>query len=523
MRVLLFAMPDTMHGFSSGLARWPNIALCSLASNAPGHEVLVGDLCMHRHSIVEAATKAIAEHKPDLVGLTAMSFQYYTAKRLAEEIRKKHPDLPLALGGYHGTLNYDEITQGEDAQLFDFIIRGEGEGTFAEFLDTFEGKRPFEAVKALSFRKNGQWVHNEGRGILPLTDIKLPDRSARLWTGFKIFTKAVDVLETSRGCTMPCNFCSISKMYGRVYRAYPIERVIADIADAKKHGADYIGFIDDNITLEVPRFMELCDAIVKAGLDDLGYFTQASSAGIGSSPEVAKKMAQAGFRVCFLGIENVSPRNLKFMHKGQIAEKSKAAIGYLHDNNILVIGGMIIGHPDDREEDIAFNYDFFLRSGIEMYHDQILQPYPKTTLREELLRAGLVTNPDDFRYYSGYWANVKTRHLGSDDIQFLRWKYRGRNSRTLTRKYLPPFNKMTLWSDLFYRYVAYPAKQLRWKWINRGKTEREVYRDYTRRIWRDSQFFQGKPPSPHLRVLYDDNAINEIKEESPAPQTPAAG
>jgi radical SAM superfamily enzyme YgiQ (UPF0313 family) len=429
----------------------------------------------------------------------------------------------LALGGYHGTLNHQEITTGEDRQLFDFIIRGEGEATFAEFLDALHKNRPLEGVKALSFRKNGQWVHNEGREILSLSEIKPPNREARIWTGYKIFTKTVDVLETSRGCTMPCNFCSISKMYGRVYREYPIERVIADIADAKKHGADYIGFIDDNITLKVERFMELCDAIVKAKLDDLGYFTQASSAGIGSSPEVARKMARAGFRCAFLGIENVSPRNLKFIHKGQIAEKSKLAVDYLHENGILVIGGMIIGHPEDREEDLAFNYDFFLKNDIEMYHDQILQPYPMTPLRQELFDQNLVTNPTDYRYYSGYWANVRTKHLTSDDIQFLRWKYRGRNSRAFARKYLPPFNRKMSWPELFYRYFIYPVKQLRWKWTNRGKTEREVYRDYIRRIWHQSQFFHDKPPSPHLRVLYDDKAIDEIQEEQPALKTPGQG
>ncbi len=504
-------MPDVMPGFPAGLARWPNIALCSLAANTPNHEVLVGDLCLRREDIVKASLQAIAEHKPELVGLTAMSFQYYTAKRLAQEIRKAYPNLPLALGGYHGTLNYEEIVTGEDREVFNFILRGEGEATFDEFLNALEAGLPMEGVKSVSFRKNGTWVHNEGRNVIPLTEIKPPNRDSRIWTGFNIFTTKVDVLETSRGCTMPCNFCSISKMYGRLYRAYPIERVIADIADAKRHGADYIGFVDDNITLEVNRFMELCDAIVKAGLDDLGYFTQASSAGIGASPKVAEKMKQAGFRIVFLGIENVSPRNLKFMHKGQIAEKSKTAVGYLHDNDIVVIGGMIIGNPEDREEDIACNYDFFLKNDIEMYHDQILQPYPKTPLREELLRGELVTNPADYRYYSGYWANVKTKHLSSDEIQFLRWKYRGRNARAFARKYLPPFHRKMSWAEMFYRYFIYPAKQLRWKWANRGKTEREIYRDYIRGIWRKSQFFHDKPASPHLRILYDDSAIADLR------------
>jgi radical SAM superfamily enzyme YgiQ (UPF0313 family) len=225
-------------------------------------------------------------------------------------------------------------------------------------------------------------------------------------------------------------------------------------------------------------------------------------------------MARAGFRIVFLGVENVSPRNLKFMQKGQIAEKSRMAIRYLQDSNIAIAGGMIVGNPEDREEDIAANYDFFLDNGVEIYHDQILTPYIQTPLREELLQQGLVTNPDDFRYYSGYWANVRTRHLSSDQIQFLRWKYRGRNMRAFLRRVRPPFRQKKSLLELIYHLIYLPLLELYRKWQNRGKTEQEVYREYIRRTWRRHQFFHDKPPSPHLRILYDDAAVADLHSES---------
>ena len=48
-------------------------------------------------------------------------------------------------------------------------------------------------------------------------------------------------------------------------------------------------------------------------------------------------------------------------------------------------------------------------------------PYPKTGIRQQLLDQGLVTNPDDYTRYNGMWANVKTRRLSSDELQFLFW------------------------------------------------------------------------------------------------------
>ena len=84
--------------------------------------------------------------------------------------------------------------------------------------------------------------------------------------GYTLLGRQVDVVETSRGCTYDCSFCSIIEMRGRNFHPYPIERVLADIADARGHGARAIFLVDDNITLDVRRFEALCEAIIDSGL-----------------------------------------------------------------------------------------------------------------------------------------------------------------------------------------------------------------------------------------------------------------
>src|SRR5204862_491019 len=83
-----------------------------------------------------------------------------------------------------------------------------------------------------------------------------------------------DVVETSRGCTYDCSFCSIIEMRGRNFHPYPIERVLADISDARHHGARAIFLVDDNITLDVRRFEELCRVIIDSGYQDTDFFVQ---------------------------------------------------------------------------------------------------------------------------------------------------------------------------------------------------------------------------------------------------------
>jgi radical SAM superfamily enzyme YgiQ (UPF0313 family) len=169
--------------------------------------------------------------------------------------------------------------------------------------------------------------------------------------------------------------------------------------------------------------MALSDAIVEAGHNDLNYVVQASCRGIAASPEVARKMARAGFRVIFLGIENMSRRNLRHMSKASSAAIAEKAVRHMRENDILLFAGIIVGLPDDTPEDIHDNYRFLRRLGTDYVLDQVITPYPATETREEMTAEGLVTNPGDFRWYNGNWANVRNRHMTALQIQFTRWKY----------------------------------------------------------------------------------------------------
>ena len=123
----------------------------------------------------------------------------------------------------------------------------------------------------------------------------------------------------------------------------------------------------------------------------------------------------------FLGIENVSKRNLKMAGKGDIVEASRRAMALCHTYGIMIVAGAMFGFPDDTEEDIVANYRFLKSIEADTLYCQIVTPYPKTGMRQYLLDEGLVTNPDDLTRYNGMWANVRTRHLSSEELQYLVW------------------------------------------------------------------------------------------------------
>jgi radical SAM superfamily enzyme YgiQ (UPF0313 family) len=152
----------------------------------------------------------------------------------------------------------------------------------------------------LSYRSSDGFRHNPDRPISSLegTEIRPPRRDVRALQGYTMLGRQVDVVETSRGCTFDCSFCSIIEMRGRNFFTYDMSRVIADIRDAHNKGARAIFLVDDNITLNIARFEMLCNAIVDAKLNHIDYIVQAMTSSIANHGEkLAPLMRRAGFPI----------------------------------------------------------------------------------------------------------------------------------------------------------------------------------------------------------------------------------
>ena len=88
MNVLLLSMPDSFEHMPTLAIRMPNGALTSLAGNIdPHHHVAVADLVLVQDRVRETVERLVAEHKPDIVGLSVMTFQRKTAIKIIELMR----------------------------------------------------------------------------------------------------------------------------------------------------------------------------------------------------------------------------------------------------------------------------------------------------------------------------------------------------------------------------------------------------------------------------------------------------
>ena len=442
-------MPDSFEHMPTVAIRMPNGALVSLAGNVdPHHKVAVADLILRQDRIRETVTELVKEHQPDVVGMSIMTFQRRSAERLMHLVRELKPGVKIVVGGYDPSLD----TAAYLDMPLDFIVRGEGEVTLRELLRALEKKSALHFIAGLSHRENGRWVHNTDRAVHRLEDneIRLPDRNARVMQDYTLLGRKVDVIETSRGCTFDCSFCSIIEMRGRNFHTYSFDRVIADITDARDHGAETIFFVDDNITLDVRRFEALCQAIIDAGLNKLDYFVQGMTSAIANHGEtLAPLMHKAGFRYVFLGIENILESDLTFLnassknierdHGKKVGNATMKAIDYLHKNHMFVVGGLIVGSPDDTVESIETNLEF-AKKYIDWPYIQHPTPYPRTPMTREFREQGLIDN-ERLEEYDGTTAIVRTKYVSADQVEYLRWKH----ERGIKTRHIVPVIKHDPW------------------------------------------------------------------------------
>jgi len=105
VNALLLSMPDSFEHMAPVAVRMPNGALASLAGNVDDADhVRVADLILAQRSVAPTVERLVREVQPDVVGLSVMTFQRGTARRIISLIRSLQPAVRVAVGGYDPSL-----------------------------------------------------------------------------------------------------------------------------------------------------------------------------------------------------------------------------------------------------------------------------------------------------------------------------------------------------------------------------------------------------------------------------------
>ena len=372
-------------------ALFPPLALGVLAALTPDD----WDISLVDEAVQPLDLEAILRRgRVDLAGITVMTPLAPRAYELADALRAR--GVPVVLGGIHPSALPREAARHADA-----VVVGEAEGVWRQVLA--------DARK----RRLGRFYQSRSRPSLEGLSIARRD----LFRPGAYLTLAT--VQTSRGCPFSCDFCSVTRFFGRTYRCRPVADVVREIETL---GQKIIFFVDDNIFGAPGRARELFQRLIPLRLTWVGQ----SSINIARNPELLRLAARSGCRGLFVGLESLISDNLRDMGKSLLNRVTdyREAISRIQGHGIGVEGAFIFGFDKDDPGIFARTVEFAKRVRLAAAQFGILTPFPGTPLRDRLEREKRITVRDWGRHTI---SNVvyKPARLSAEALQEgFEWAYR---------------------------------------------------------------------------------------------------
>ncbi len=355
------------------------------------HRVLAGEK-RYRHGLKMGKIKEeIRIFTPDVVGISCLfSSQFIAAQSICKEVKFLNKEIVTVIGGSHPTFLARECMRDTD---IDFIVLGEGESSFKELLSRLNLSRSVYDLDGIAWRNGKEIIVNKKNNFIRcLDDISFPARqlipmeeyySINRPPGHISKTKRNTTLITSRGCLEDCQFCSSSNYWGRRYRVRTTENVLNEIEELiKKFSIREVQFIDDNLTQDKKRTVELFEGMIKRKFN-IHWNMPNGVAAWTLDEKLLELMKESGCYELTLGIESANKRILEtFIGKPvnliQVKEIVKVARKIGIDTNSF----FILGFPGETEAEINETLSFAESLGLDRAWFLFANFLPGSTLSE---------------------------------------------------------------------------------------------------------------------------------------------
>ena len=365
---------------------------------------------------------ALAEYKPDLIGIRTVSQNYGLAKKIASQANAA--GIPVLIGGVHVSVLPQSLHPHMTIACLD-----EGEETIIELMELFLEKRKFSNpdlanMKGIGFWDGDRLVLNDRRQpIADLDTIPLPAREL-------LEINRHTYMFTSRGCPYRCRFCSSSAFWDKL-RFFSADYVVNEIGIlVEEYNVNFISFFDDMFISNIPRLESIAAGLERSGLLGKVKFSCSCSAP-NITDKVARLLKEMNIVSVGMGLESGSDKTLRYL-KGQAfkVEKNRQAVEISRKHGIAANASFVIGSPYETLSDIMETYEFIKKTPISLVDIYVLTPYPGTKIWQYALDHHLVSDDMDWELLNVNFeinyqkAIILSQTVSREDMYHLYKKFR---------------------------------------------------------------------------------------------------
>ena len=352
---------------------------------------------------VENTLEGIIEEKPDVVAFSCYIWNMEFVNRLAELIKLVDPNIEILYGGPEVSYEGKEFLENHEGE---YVIVGEGEKTFREFVLYKLGEGKIEDIKGLNYKRDGKVFENPKRPEMDMNELVFP------YTYEEDINNKIVYYEASRGCPFKCKYCLSSVMHG--VRFLDVERVKKELKYFMERGLKLVKFVDRTFNCNREYTVELLKYLSEQDTETRFHFEVAADLLTEEQIEILNNAPKGRFQL-EVGVQTTNNEVLhninRYITYENIKEKVlKVASG----KNVMQHLDLIAGLPGE-------DLDSFKKSFNDVHAirpDEIQLGFLKllkgSSMREEAEKWGIVYSP-----YAPYEI-IRSKDISYEELLLLK-------------------------------------------------------------------------------------------------------
>lgn len=369
----------------------------------------------------------LKEDSSDVYCFYSVNLSQKTDIRTVKDIREIRKDVPIVFFGPAPSDRPVEFVVDENT----YVIRGESEYTMLELMRALETKSKIEGIKSVSFRNNGEIVHNVNRE--PIEDLDVLPFPARhlleerdIYYNPKLGNRPFTAVCTSRGCSYRCIYCVPSSLsFSReleykhhVSKKPPVrkrspENIVEEFKLLKSQGYKAVNVQDDQFVWNEERTVKICE-----GIKNLGIVWGCSARSDHLNEAIVRAMADANCKFIDLGVESFDQKILDYIKKDIDVKKNEEAIKLVKKYGISAKINIMFGaSPLETKATIQKNMEEVKRLKVDQVMYNIANPFPGTEFYQIAKERKLFVYGDYRPVNVAKEANITYPHLSNADLE----------------------------------------------------------------------------------------------------------
>ncbi len=365
---------------------YPPLALLSIAcflKEKSDHEVELLDAQLD-HLEYDEVQRQVAAFSPDVVGITCFTVQLVDVHNTIAACKRAGVER-VVLGGPH--IN-DFPQESLGLKDVDAVVKGEGQQPMLDLLNTWEAGQAARGIDGVVAHPDDPVPENDVYFSNDLDDYPIVDRSLVDYSRYYdvmgeggIFTTVI----TSRGCPYRCTFCNTPR---HRYRAMSPGRVCEELQACVDLDIREIYFVDDTFNITNKRVHDLCDEILRQGIE-ISWTVRFRVKGV--DRPLLEKMKAAGCTRIQMGVEQGTEEGLLRLKKDVTSLEIEQAFRLCREVGIHTVAYFMIGTPVERtRQDVLDTITYAIRLDPDFTMFNLMTPFPGTTLFDEGLEEGVL-------------------------------------------------------------------------------------------------------------------------------------